>query len=199
MFFNNFYFTDMDPKWNFISLGLLLTTSAACIKFLQKFHILPVSLKCTKCEQVMTKTQTFNGYSSFVCDNPKCRATRSIKSESILYGAQLTFRSFILLAYVVTTLSVLTYDNSKKTYDQTWIKLTFDFVHLQLSSSGSGLSQALSQALSLAPSLAPSGSLSLWLSLVLSGSHRLSQALTGSLRLSQALTLWLWLWLWAWS
>ena len=103
----------MDPKWNFISLGIVLSTTQACVTFLQKYNILPVNVKCKNCEQVMTRTQTFNGYSSFVCDNPKCRATRSITSNSILYNAKLSFRAFILLTYIITTLSCLTYDNSK--------------------------------------------------------------------------------------
>ena len=106
----------MDPKWNFISLAMMLTTLQASIQFLQRFNILPQSLKCAKCTSEMTKLQTFKSQpnlANFACE--KCGATRSVKSNTILYKAQLSYRSFLLLTYIVAIMSNLTYDNSKYT------------------------------------------------------------------------------------
>ena len=71
-------------------------------------------MKCDKCSRLLTdlhyKKDKAN-YVYFQCTT--CTIQTSIKTGTILAGTKFSYRSFVLLVYVMTNMSGLTYDNSK--------------------------------------------------------------------------------------
>ena len=90
----------------------------------KRIRILPKKMICTKpgCNTIMRKTyDRENGrVTDFICHGPprkpgkkKCGASVSIRKKTALYKANISYRIFVLLAYMWTKMSPLTYEHGK--------------------------------------------------------------------------------------
>ena len=102
----------MDPKVNFLSLGLKLTSPASTIDYLQDKCILPRKQQCGNCKSTMVQlSSNGSGYFFHLC--PECRHKQSVRTGTILAGVSIPLRSFVLLVYILTMMTSLTYNQSK--------------------------------------------------------------------------------------
>ena len=101
----------MDPNINLIGLGFKLMTDDSTIEYLQEKEILPHFQTCSGCQSKMFTKKRVNNYVYFVCHS--CQHKKSIRHGTCLSGANLSLRSFVIMAYLFTNLTNLTYTQSK--------------------------------------------------------------------------------------
>ena len=77
----------------------------------QDYGIFKKKETCDACKRDVTEIRQIENYFFFYC--PDCVTKKSVRGSSILSGQQLSCRTFVLLIYVVTMLTNLTYDQSK--------------------------------------------------------------------------------------
>ena len=98
-------------KTNLIGLGFKLISEESTIEFLQDHEILPRTQKCSFCHSTLFTWKKDGGYHFFYCHD--CQKKTSLRHGTCTSGANLSLRSFVILAYMVTSLHNLTYNQSK--------------------------------------------------------------------------------------
>ena len=105
----------MDPHINLIGLSMHVTSPASCVDYLQEKCILPRQQNCSLCKSTMFKLcSNTGGYFYHVC--PECQHKQSVRTGTILAGVSIPFRSFILMIYMLTMMTSLTYNQSKQLF-----------------------------------------------------------------------------------